>query len=96
LEHANVMRYYPGYTFANQSRHFGNILLNNIAVAGIPRRTNGLRADNMMISRETNVPSILVENGFHTNPSDRALLQSSPFLDTLAVMYMHSILQYFG
>jgi N-acetylmuramoyl-L-alanine amidase len=92
---ANTMTYYPGFSFTAQSRAFGDILLDNIAGTGIPRRTNGLRAENYAMIREINMPAVLAENGFHTNAADRALLMNPSFLDNLAVAYRNSISSYF-
>jgi N-acetylmuramoyl-L-alanine amidase len=95
-EHANTRTYYTGFSFTSESRSFGDIILNHINNTGIPRRSLGLRAENYMIIREVNVPAVLVENGFHTNPADRALLQDSGFLDNLAVAYRNAVIQYFS
>jgi len=94
--HANTRTYFTGYSFVNESRALGDILLNHIATAGIPRRTHGLIASNFAIIREVNVPSVLAENGFHTNPQDRALLSNPTWRQTLATHYVDAILQYFA
>jgi len=94
-EFANTRTYYSGYSYTSQSWNFGNIILNGIDRTGIPRRSNGLRAANYMIIREINVPAVLVENGFHTNASDRALLSSPAFMDRLADAYLQAVLSYF-
>ena len=94
-EFANTRTYYPNYTYTWESWRFGDIILNNIDGLGIPRRTHGLRAANYMMIREINVPAVLVENGFHTNPSDRLLLSNPEFMDRLADAYLHAILSYF-
>jgi len=94
--HANTRAYFTGFAFTNESREFGNIILNQIAIAGIPRRAGGLRAANYAIIREINVPAVLVENGFHTNAEDRALLSNPAWRQTLATHYVTAILQYFS
>jgi len=91
---SNVRTYYDGYSYGNRSRTFGDNLLNHIQGTGIPRRS--LLALNMAISRETNVPSVLAENGFHTNSADRALLLNPAYMDQLSVAYRNAILQHFG
>ena len=93
--HSNTRHYYPGYSYTSLSRSFGNTILNHIQTAGIPRRTYGLRAENYAIVREVNVPAVLAENGFHTNPADRALLQDPAFMDRLAIEYQRAISIYF-
>jgi len=96
-EFYNTRHYYPGFSYTGPSWSFGNILLNHINSTGIPRRwNNGLRAENYAMNREHNVPSVLVENGFHTNPSDRALLQNPGFMDSLAYAYRNAVLEYFN
>ena len=50
---------------------------------------------NLMVLREVNVPAVLVENGFHTNPQDRALLSDPNFRQSLAVAYRNAIVEYF-
>jgi len=94
--HANTRTYYSGFSYTNQSRNFGSILLDNIHHTGIPRRSNGLRAENYAMIREINVPAVLAENGFHTNAQDRALLQSPAYMDQLAMAYRNAIIQYFN
>ena len=94
--HANTRTYFTGYSFVNESRALGDTLLNHIAVAGIPRRTHGLVASNFAIIREVNVPSVLAENGFHTNAQDRALLSNPAWRQTLATHYVNAIVQYFS
>jgi N-acetylmuramoyl-L-alanine amidase len=91
----NTRTYYPDFSYTAQSRAFGDILLNHINHAGIPRRSNGLRAENYAIIREINVPAVLAENGFHTNPADRELLMNPSFMERLALAYRNAIIEYF-
>ncbi|MCL2819360.1 MAG: N-acetylmuramoyl-L-alanine amidase [Oscillospiraceae bacterium] len=93
---ANTAHYFSGYTYSSESRRFADILLNQINNTGIPRRASGLRAANYAMIREINIPAVLAENGFHTNASDRALLMSSAYLDSLAVAYRNAIINYFS
>jgi len=92
--HRNTSKYYTGYSYVGQSRHFGGILLNNIAAAGI--RNRGVEIENYFLIREHNLPGVLVENGFHTNAGDRAKLMSDSFLDSLALAYLDAITIYFN
>jgi len=94
-ENANTARYYTGYSYVSQSRSFANTLLNHIDNTGIPRRATGLRADNYAITRESNVPVVLAENGFHTNATDRALLSSATYRQELAVAYRNAVLAHY-
>jgi len=95
-ENSNSRLYYPDFSFSSRSRHFADILLDHIQLAGIPRRSNGLRAANYAMIREINIPSVLTENGFHTNPDDRALLSNPDFMNRLANEYVNAIARYFG
>jgi len=94
--HANTHWYYPNYSFTAQSRNFGDILLDQIHNTGIVRRSNGLRAENYAMIREVNVPAVLAENGFHTNPHDREKLSDPGFRQNLAWAYHNAIIQYFN
>jgi len=91
----NTHRYFPGFSFTQESRRFGDILLNHIHMEGIPRRQHGLRAENFFMIREINVPAVLSENGFHTNPQDRAMLMSNEFLGRLANAYVRAIFEHY-
>jgi len=93
--HANTRTYYQGFSYTGQSKSFGNILLKHIQTTGIARRSNGLRAENLAMIREINVPAVLAENGFHTNPSDRSLLSSPSYRQSLATAYRNAVLDYF-
>ena len=86
--------YFAGYSHQDFERLFGEMLLNNIAPLGI--RRNSVRDSHFMVIRETNVPAVLVENGFHTNASDRALLSCDDFMRRLAVVYADTIEAYFA
>ena len=85
--------YFANYSHEYNMRLFGNMLLSEIAQTGI--RRNRLRSSSYMFIRETNLPAVLVENGFHTNPGDRALLSCNIFMQRLAVAYADTIEEYF-
>jgi len=86
--------YFNNYTNVELSRYFATTLLRGISNAGI--RNRGARSANWLITREHNLPAVLVENGYHTNPQDRALLQSSDFMQRLAQEYVNAIITYFN
>jgi N-acetylmuramoyl-L-alanine amidase len=86
----NLRTYFTGYSYAAESSRFGDRLLNNIASIGIPRRSNGLRAMDMAITRESNIPAVLAENGYHTSASDRMLLMDAGFMERLAQAYLNT------
>ena len=91
--HKNTSKYYTGYSYIEQSRDFANVILDHIAKVGIQKR--GASIENYFMIREHNVPGVLVENGFHTNASDRAKLSDDSFLDRLAYAYLDAITAYF-
>jgi len=91
----STQTYYPDYPYSSLSREFADSLLNHIAATGIPRRSNGLRAEDYMIIREINMPAVLAENGFHTNPDDRLLLMSPEYMNSLAITYTNAVVKYF-
>lgn len=93
-EHHNTSTYYMGHNCGEQSREFGEILLDLIESAGI--RNRGVRFANYFMIREHNVPGVLVENGFHTNTRDRENLQNDSFLDGLALAYLEAVTAYFS
>ena len=85
--------YFADYSHEYISRLFGDLLLDGIAQIGI--RRNRLTSSSYMFIRETNLPAVLVENGFHTNPANRALLASDSFMQNLAIVYADTIEEYF-
>ena len=88
-----IRSYFANYTSVNQSAYFAERIIENIDTIGIRRgRAFGT---NFLILRETNVPAVLVENGYHTNPEDREKLLCDIFLADLAVVYRDTILAYF-
>jgi len=86
--------YFAGYSHADVTYIFADMLLDGIHNIGIRRRE--ITPFHWMIIRETNVPAVLVENGFHTNAADRAKLQDDNFLARLAVVYADTFEQYFA
>ena len=91
--HTSV-NYFNEYSNIERSRYFADLILDGIDSLGIQRRE--IREAAFFILREHNLPAVLVENGFHTNAEDRALLMCDEFLDKLAVAYVEAILGYFG
>ena len=85
--------YFNEYSHVEITRLFGGMLLDAIAEIGIRRYSLSPAA--FMVIRENNLPSVLVENGFHTNPGDRALLQCDVFMWRLAMVYANTIEAYF-
>ena len=88
------INYFSGYTNFERSWLFADLLLDGISQVGIARRQISHNSAFVMI-REHNIPSVLVENGFHTNPGDRARLMCDVFLQNLAAVYVNAIVNYF-
>jgi len=85
--------YFSNYSFVDQSARFGEIILDHINNVGIQKRT--VSQSNYFVIREHNIPAVLVENGHHTSPYDRAILMSDFFLERLAYAYLDAITAYF-
>jgi len=87
------MTYYSNYSAEKANAYFAEQILDNIDAIGINKRE--AKDYYFHILRENNVPCVLVENGFHTNDHDRALLSDDAFLDRLALVYADTIFDYF-
>lgn len=87
-------RYFDGYAHQDITRLFGEMLLARIAGLGIASRN--VEPAEFLFVRENNLPSVLVENGFHTNAGDRMLLSSDVFMRELARAYADTIEDYFA
>jgi len=92
--HHNTRNYFTGFSYGDLSRHFATILLDHISDTGF--RNLGPVVGNFFVIREHNIPGVLAENGFHTNPADRARLMDARFMDRLAVAYLNAITEYFS
>ena len=100
-EHHETPNYYTEYPYVTQSRNFADILLDHIHGVyynrnNIFRRSNGLRAQNYFMIREVGIPSVLTENGYHTNSLDRSLLRNETYMSMLAYAYAEAVSQYFS
>jgi len=85
--------YFTGYSNPERSYFLGNALLEGIIRLDMTNR--GVKNYNFFMLREHNLPATLAENGFHTNPEDRAKLQDDEFLSALADTYTERVLLYF-
>lgn len=85
--------YYNDYAHVEQETLFANIILSELEKIGFSN--GGYRAQNIHMTRENNLPTILVESGFHTNASDRELLTGDENLDKLATAYYNAIVAYY-
>ena len=86
--------YFANYSHADITYLFADMLLDGINAVGI--RRNNIIPHHWMVIRETNLPAVLVENGFHTNAGDRARLMDNAFLSRLAGVYADTIERYFA
>ena len=94
-DYENNSNYYSEYSYEGLNLYFGNLLMDRITRAGLLDKWT-VEPSNYLIIREHNLPSVLVENGFHTNPHERALLLNDAFLDKLALVYADAITEYFS
>lgn len=85
--------YYDNYATTAKNRYFANLVLGNLNQIGIA--SNEVQEYLFYVNREMNIPSVLVENGFHTSKKDRDLFQSKGFMDKMASGYEKAIMTYF-
>ena len=90
---------------SSKGKKLASLIVNEIKNAGYSLHGNGLHAGergswtNLHITRETNMPAVLVENGFMTNDKDFELIFGSEreqYTDDLAKAYLKAIQKYFG
>jgi N-acetylmuramoyl-L-alanine amidase len=79
---------------AKCSKQVAELVLNKI-VTDTGAHSRGVKGGNFCVIRETKMPSILVEGGFLTNPTERNKLCDSKYIDTLALALADGIDQYF-
>ncbi len=86
--------YYTQYSSIDNNIKFADILLDDINAIGMPR--SDILEGNFHVLREVNIPAVLVENGYHTNDEDRAMLEDPAFITNLANAYSLAISEYFN
>ena len=59
------------------------------------RANYGVREERFVVLRETDMPSILVETAFISNPTEESLLNSSSFQEKLAEGIANGLKNYF-
>lgn len=79
---------------AQRSKQVAGLVLSNI-ISSTGAHSRGVKGGNFCVIRETKMPSILVEGGFITNPSERSKLCDSKYIDTLAQAVANGVDQYF-
>ncbi len=86
--------YYTNYTGVENNIAFADILLDDIDAIGMQR--SDILEGNFHVLREVNIPAILVENGYHTNDTDREKLETPQFITDLSFAYESAITEYFN
>ena len=67
----------------NKSKEIGTALVNN-ASSQLSMYNRGLKDDAFYVVKNTNMPAILIENGFISNPTEAAKISSSSYQQKLA------------
>ena len=78
--------YYPSkedIARAKESKHLANCVLYQI-VDQTSMYSRGVKKGNLFVNREAEMPSILIEGGFMTNPTEFSNLKNRDFLGNLA------------
>ncbi len=78
------------------SRRFAGLLAGAVAEQGLPLRRNGLRAANFKVLSAPDIPSVLLELGYLSNPSEEAMLFSETGRSQLAEAVAEAIDRFFG
>lgn len=86
--------YYNNYTYSENNIFLSQTLIDYVGDLGFEKTSP--MTNNFFVNREMNIPSILAENGFHTNEHDRNLLLDDDFLNDMADEYCEAIIEYFS
>ena len=68
---------------ANASKRLADLVLRNM-IEATGAKNRGVKAGNFHVIRETNMPAILVEGGFITNPSEYTNLTEKAYVEKMA------------
>ena len=71
-------------------------LVQNALVKEFGTRNRGVKTNTFVVTRYTNAPAILIEIGFLTNESDRAMMTASDFTGRYAYTIYKCILEYYA
>lgn len=82
--------YYQGSTRGQQ---LANSILKEITKAKLYTKNRGLKTNNLHITRETKMPSVLIELGFITNVTDKNLIINNK--ENFAIAIAKGILSYY-
>lgn len=81
------------YKTSARGQQLANSVLNEIIKAKLYTKNRGLKTDNLHMTRETKMPSILVELGFISNVTDKDLIVNNK--ENFAIAIAKGILNYF-
>lgn len=76
------------------SRRLANCILFQV-LDQTQAHSRGVKSGNFHVIRETNMPAVLVEGGFVTNPEERSLLKDRKYLDSIAEGIAEGVDKYF-
>ena len=83
--------YFQGSTRGQQ---LAKSILNEITKAKLYTKNRGLKTNNLHMTRETSMPSVLIELGFITNVTDKNLIINNK--ENFAIAITKGILSYYG
>ena len=79
---------------STRGKQLANSILNEITKAKLYTKNRGLKTDNLHMTRETKMPSVLIELGFITNVTDKNLIINNK--ENFAIAITKGILSYYG
>lgn len=88
------INYYNDYHYVDNNTLFSELVIDKVGDLGMQKLP--IEINNFFVNRETNMPSVLTENGFHTNDTDRENLLDDDFLNDMADAYCDALLEYFS
>lgn len=86
--------YYNGNGNISEKVALASALVDNLSLY-TARANNGIKRQTFRVIRYTNMPSVLLEVGFLSNPTEEKLLQTSSFRSLAAEGIVQGILEYF-
>lgn len=86
------------YIYLNREQVSSNLALkiHNHLINQTGLRNRGVKTAGFHVLRETNMPAVLIECGFMTNPAECALLRSDAYRRTCANAIVNGIVEYYG
>lgn len=87
-------KYYTGYQTAKNKKLATELCNEVVAAGGYAKR--GIKVNDYFMVRETNIPSALLEIGFHTNAKDREKLMNASVQKRVANAVTYAIMDYFN